>query len=415
MRVVISLEHHFDRTPDGVVWTQTQFPYRFWQRYLEVFDQVRVVARVRDSLRAAPDWQRADGRRVAFAAIPEYLGPRQYLMRLPQIRAAACSAIGAEDAVILRVSSQIASLLYPSLRRAGRPYGVEVVSDPYDVFAPGSVRHPLRPFFRWLFPYRLRQHCAGAAAACYVTEQALQRRYPCPSFSVAASDVELPDEAIVAAPRPLRAPGAPCRLIFVGTLGQLYKAPDVLIEAVALCIRAGVDLTLTLVGDGKHRPELEERSRTLGIADRVIFRGQVTAGAAVRAELDTADLFVLPSRQEGMPRAMIEAMARALPCIGSTVGGIPELLPPEDLVPPGNESALAKAIREMVSSPERMARASARNLERARSFAESRLRERRLAFFQRVREQTEAWLAARCASTGWQAGVVPSRHERSGS
>jgi glycosyltransferase involved in cell wall biosynthesis len=404
MRVVVSLEHHFDRTPDGVVWTQTQFPYRFWQRYLEVFDQVRVVARVRDAQRAAPDWQRADGRRVSFAAIPEYLGPQQYLLRLPQIRAAARRAIGNEDAVILRVSSQIAGLLHPSLRREGRPYGVEVVSDPYDVFAPGAVRHPLRPFFRWLFPYRLRQQCANATAACYVTEQALQRRYPCPSFAVAASDVELPEEAIVPAPRPLHAPGAPCRLIFVGTLGQLYKAPDAVIDAVAACARAGVDLSLTLVGDGKHRSEMEERVRALGIADRVTFRGQVTTGAAVRAELDAADLFVLPSRQEGMPRAMIEAMARALPCIGSTVGGIPELLPPEDLVPPGDALVLAQVIREMVASPERMARASARNLERARSFAESRLREQRLAFFQRVREQTEAWIADRHAATVWTAG-----------
>ncbi len=403
MRVVVSLEHHFDRTPDGVVWTQTQFPYRFWQRYLEVFDQVRVVARVRNAPRAAPDWQRADGRRVSFAAIPEYVGPRQYLMRLPQILAVTRGVIAAEDAVILRVSSQIASLLYPSLRRERRPYGVEVVTDPYGVFAPGAVRHPLRPFFRWLFPLQLRRQCADAAAACYVTEHALQQRYPCPSFSVAASDVELPDEAIVAAPRPLRTPTPPLRLAFVGSLGQWYKAPDVLLDAVALCVRDGMDLTLTMLGDGKHRPELEERARTLGIADRVIFRGQVTAGAAVRDELDAADLFVLPSRQEGMPRAMIEAMARALPCIGSTVGGIPELLPPEDLVPPGDAAALAKAIREMVSSPERMARASARNLERAQAFAESRLRERRLAFFQHVREQTEAWVASRRASTGWQA------------
>ncbi|PMP83785.1 MAG: glycosyl transferase family 1, partial [Roseiflexus castenholzii] len=63
-----------------------------------------------------------------------------------------------------------------------------------------------------------------------------------------------------------------------------------------------------------------------------------------------------------------------------------------------------QVIREMVASPERMARTSARNLERARSFAESRLREQRLAFFQRVREQTEAWLADRHAATVWTAG-----------
>jgi glycosyltransferase involved in cell wall biosynthesis len=155
---------------------------------------------------------------------------------------------------------------------------------------------------------------------------------------------------------------------------------------------------------------LEARARQLGIADRVVFRGWVTGGAAVRAELDAADLFVLPSRQEGMPRAMIEAMARALPCIGSTVGGIPELLPPEDLVPPGDALALARAIRAMTSDPERMARASARNLERARSFAESRLRTQRLAFFRHVREQTETWLAAQRSSTTLQT----KRHSATG-
>ena len=65
------------------------------------------------------------------------------------------------------------------------------------------------------------------------------------------------------------------------------------------------------------------------LRDRVRFRGQLTTPVDVRAELDRADLFVLPSRQEGLPRAMIEAMARALPCIGSSVGGIPELLQPK--------------------------------------------------------------------------------------
>jgi glycosyltransferase involved in cell wall biosynthesis len=111
----------------------------------------------------------------------------------------------------------------------------------------------------------------------------------------------------------------------------------------------------------------------------------------VRAALDHADLFVLPSRTEGLPRAMIEAMARALPCIGSTVGGIPELLPPEDLVPPGDAAALARKIREVVCDPDRMARMSARNLEQARQYREDALSGRRIAFYQRVREVTEAW------------------------
>jgi glycosyltransferase involved in cell wall biosynthesis len=91
---------------------------------------------------------------------------------------------------------------------------------------------------------------------------------------------------------------------------------------------------------------------------------------------------------------MLEAMARGLPCIGSTVGGIPELLPAEDLVPPGDAVALAAKIREVAADPERMARMSARNLAKAEEYRDEALRERRLAFYRYVRESTETWIRA---------------------
>lgn len=394
MKVVVSLEYRFDRTPDGKVWTQTTFPYSFWTRYLEVFDRVLVVARVLEVPSASPDWRRADGEGVSFAAIPYYVGPWQYLLKARQIQLAARNSVGANDAVILRLSSQIADCIEPLLRQTGHPYGVEVVADPYDVFAPGSVKHPLSPFFRWWFPRQLRRQCAAASAAAYVTERALQTRYPpAPTaFSTHYSSIELPTSALVAAPRIPRQNAHQFTLIFVGTLAQLYKAPNVVIAAVATCVQEGLDLKLILLGDGKHRPELEAQAKALGIDDRVCFRGQLTAGDAVRTELDSADLFVLPSYQEGLPRAMVEAMARALPCIGSTIGGIPELLQSEDMVPPGDVTVLAGKIREVVTDPERMARMSARNLEKAKEYTEEVLRERRLIFYRYVREQTELWL-----------------------
>ncbi len=75
MKVVVSLEHRFERTPDGAVWTQTQYPYPFWVPYLRVFDSVRVVARVKETERPAAGWTRADGDGVVFAPIPYYIGP----------------------------------------------------------------------------------------------------------------------------------------------------------------------------------------------------------------------------------------------------------------------------------------------------------------------------------------------------
>ena len=203
MDLFVTLEHHFDRTPDGALWTQTQFAYPFWTRYLAVFEQVRVVARVRRVSSVPSDWVRADGAHVSFQPLPDYLGPWQYAMRLGQIRRAARNVVGQGDAVILRVSAQTASHVEPMLRRTGHPYGVEVVADPYDVFAPGSVKHPLRPLFRWWFSRQLRHQCAGACAAAYVTQYALQRRYPpAPgSFSTYYSSVELPEAAFASAPR----------------------------------------------------------------------------------------------------------------------------------------------------------------------------------------------------------------------
>ena len=72
-----------------------------------------------------------------------------------------------------------------------------------------------------------------------------------------------------------------------------YKGTDVLIDAIAHCIRAGLDLTAVIVGDGKYKARLMSQAERLGLSSRIRFTGQVTAGLAVRNILDTSALFVL--------------------------------------------------------------------------------------------------------------------------
>jgi len=394
VNVIVALDHRFLYTPDGKLWTQAMFAYPFWTRYLSVFEGVTIVGRAKPVPEAPAGWLRADGDRVGVVVVPYYIGPWQFLARALRVWRVVQGAVRENDAVILRVESHVVNCMERRLRQTGHPYGVEVTGDPYDQFAPGSVRHVLRAFMRWWYPQQLKRQCAHACAAAYVTEQALQRRYPCPSYSVGVSDVELPREAYIAMPRTMRDDGASVSLVYVGTMEQLYKAPDVLIEAVAQCVHSGLDLRLTLIGDGKHRQELERLAADRGLGDRVRFMGQLTAGAPIRAQLDAADLFVLPSHQEGLPRATVEAMARGLPCIGSVVGGFPELLASEDLVPPGNIDALAEKILTVARDRKRMERMSARNLARARSFADEALQAPREAFYRRVRVETAAWLVS---------------------
>lgn len=392
-RVVVTIEHRYERTPDGSVWASF-FTYPFWTRYLDVFDSVRVVSRVRCVHLPTPGWARVDGDGVHVWGLPYYVGPWQYLAKMWRVRRGARAAIDPSDAVILRIDSQVAAGMESLFRRTGHPFGVEVVVDPYDVFAPGSG-YPLRSLWRAWFPAKMRRQCRRACATAYVTERALQRRYPpLPgAFTTHYSSVELGDGAFAAESR--RPPQGSVDLLFVGTLDHLRKAPDVLLDAVASCVGAGLDLRLVMIGGGAHQPALERLADTRGIRDRVDFRGQLRAGDDVRKAMDTADIFVLPSRGEGLPRAAIEAMARGLPVVGSTVGGYPELLEPEDMVPPGDAAALAAKIRDVVTDPERMARSSARNLTKARDYHEDVLRCRRVAFYRTVKERTEEWLTAR--------------------
>jgi glycosyltransferase involved in cell wall biosynthesis len=99
---------------------------------------------------------------------------------------------------------------------------------------------------------------------------------------------------------------------------------------------------------------------------------------------------------------MIEAMARGCPCIGATVAGIPELLPPEDMVRPGDENALARKIFEVLGDPDRMERMARRNWETAKEYLPEILVQRRRAFYTKVRE-----LSARNPRVASLSGRVP--------
>ena len=409
MDVTIALDARYAVAPDGSVWSQVGMAQRFWERYLNVFDRVRIVARAAQVEQAPAGWLPVNCKNILFHGVPDFHGPWQCIKQYAALRMAIRAATPAHGAVILRVGSQVANVLERQLHARDYPYALEVVGDPHEVFAPGVVDHPLRPFFRWHFARHLRRQCLRAAGVAYVTRRVLQERYPTRLMSMDISDVDLPEEAVLggvvrthyssielepegfAQSRREPKQHGPYRLVTVGSLAQLYKGTDVLIEAIARGVRAGVDLTAVIVGDGKYRAELMAQAERSGLAARIEFPGQVTAGEPVRRILDSADLFVLPSRTEGLPRALVEAMARAVPCIGSAVGGIPELLDASELVPSGDPAALAAKIQEVLSDPSRMEKMSRRNLAGAQEFVDSVLAERRRHFYQHVRNYTQRW------------------------
>ncbi|HUS81009.1 MAG TPA: glycosyltransferase [Armatimonadota bacterium] len=366
---------------------------RLWRRYLSAFDEVVVLARVFDV--EDPEAEPAGGPGVTVVEIPGFRSTREALRIAPRMLGAIRDAYADDCAYILRTPSVISDLMWRRLRARRHPYAIELAGDPYDAYAGEGSWRPTRGLVRWYFTQQARLQCAGACAVAYCS-QVQRQRYPLRpgAFETFYSQLVLPDEDIVAQPRPAPKPGR-ISLVSVGMLERMYKAPDVAVDAMAECVRRGLDLELVWVGGGRHLEEMRRRAADRGVADRVHFLGNVQAGQGVIARLDAADVFVFPSRTEGLPKAVGEAMARGLPCIASSVGGIPELLAGEDLVPPNDAMALADKIAEVVASPERMERMAARNLAAAKNYRDAVTDARRAALYEYVRERTQEWLRMR--------------------
>lgn len=150
------------------------------------------------------------------------------------------------------------------------------------------------------------------------------------------------------------------------------KGLDVLVDAAARL--PGVRFALTAFGGGPERAELEARIARLGIGNRVGLLGRRDDVPELMAG---CDVFVLPSRYEGLPVSIIEAMAAARPVVATAVGGIPELVVDGEtgvLVPPDDAASLAAAIADVLADRERGAALGAAGRERVRrSFTGERM------------------------------------------
>jgi glycosyltransferase involved in cell wall biosynthesis len=142
--------------------------------------------------------------------------------------------------------------------------------------------------------------------------------------------------------------------VVVTTVGRLtaIKEQSLFIDMAARLVARGKDVVFLLVGDGELRSALEAQARRLAIADRIRFLGW-------RGDLETVygatDVFVLTSRNQGTPVALIESMAAGLPCVSTDVGGVRDVITEPSvgvLVPFGDPQRLEEAVAALCDAPD---------------------------------------------------------------
>jgi glycosyltransferase involved in cell wall biosynthesis len=201
-------------------------------------------------------------------------------------------------------------------------------------------------------------------------------------------------------------PDAPLRLVYIGRLARekgLYE----LLQGLRLAHELGVDARLAIGGNGAEEARLRRYAQALGIAGRVVFAGPVFGPDKVKL-LGGADVMVLPSYSEGLPYALLEAMAAGIPVIATPVGAIPDVVTEGIhglLVPPRDGKAIAEALVLMAGDRGRlswMSRACRRRIRAACSV--DRLAAEFACLYAR--------LAGNVAVAGSGAGAVPAAPPR---
>lgn len=298
-------------------------PGEVWKdRYLRYCDSLKVIGR-KEEVTEDPSSRLGLSSidKVSFECVDNVSHLRKVLY-LNRSSKHVSQAIADCDFVICRGSWGV-----KECKKAGKPYLVEVVGCEWDALWNHSWPGKVAALPRFL---ALKSAVKDAPYVLYVTKQFLQNRYPTKGISAGVSDVKI---------EPLDADVLNQRLrkiskrqdqdkLILGTTAAVdvkYKGQQFVIAALGKLKKMGIsNVEYQLVGAG-DTTYLHEIAEKYDVTKQVIFKGPLPH-ADVFSFLDTIDAYIQPSLQEGLPRAVVEAMSRACPVLGSYTGGTPELL-----------------------------------------------------------------------------------------
>ena len=300
----------------------------------------------------------ADGEPTERPVPVEAVGrDRPFVVRYPQVALAGRRLAAGSDVVYATATYAAAAAASVAARR---PLVAKLVSDPayerakrYGLWA-GSLESFARPDARTMPLKRLRTLALRRARRIIVPSRYLAEIAT--SWGLDRSRIEV---LVNPAPPPRDvepAELAPNTVVFVGRLTE-QKALSVLIDAVAQV----PEVKLELLGDGPERTALESRVAGAGLDGRVVFRGSQPR-EVVLAHLAAARAAVLSSAWENLPHAAVEALSVGTPVVSTAVGGVPEVVHDDEnglLVPPGDATAFAGALRKVVADDALRARLAA--------------------------------------------------------
>lgn len=284
------------------------------KRYTDIFEQVTVLCRVIFIDKKKGNLSKITNENINFVNC-------RWLSSVYR------NEVRSADAVISRLPSINGMKVISYARKKKIPYFTELVGCPWDALWNHGLKGKLvSPFITIITKHQVKK----SEYVLYVTKEFLQRRYPTSGINLSCSDVKIPltsysvEEKKI---KKLETLGQPYRTVKIGTLAAIdvkYKGQQHVLGAIEILKKRGYKIHYDIVGNGS-KEFLAHIIKNKNISKEVEIIGALPH-LEVMSWLDEIDIYVQPSKQEGLPRALVEAMSRGCVCLGSNVGGIPELL-----------------------------------------------------------------------------------------
>lgn len=324
--MIIFAHDHKLRHDNGVFYTQGGLADNITQRYTSIYGDLTIICRAISIKPDEKNLSRIENPLVRVNAVHS-----SSLIISGKDKQKIRETVEKSDGVIVRLPSIIGEEVFKCAKKLNKPVLAEIVTCPWDSLWNHSLKAKVIAPVMW---FKTRKSTKSADYVLYVTQQFLQRRYPTNGINIGCSDVELIDnkDNILESRLESIDKKAENSEFILGTLASLntkFKGQQYVMEAIAKLKSDGKKIKYRLAGGG-DASYLHSVAKKLDIEDLIIWDGLVPH-KDVFDWFAKLDLYIQPSEQEGLPRALVEAMSRACPCAGSDVGGIPELLQPEDI------------------------------------------------------------------------------------
>ncbi len=359
---------------DGNIYTDTNFNENIWERYRGYCDELTVILRcdqvIYNPKEAIKRFNKYNIDRSSFVALPDLYKPVRNVFSI-SIRRSIEKTIDQEiekaDKIIIRSLGNIyTNTALKSAKKYHKPYLVEVTGFAREGLWYHSFRGKL---VAWPREFHCRYLMKDVPYAVYVTDEALQKRYPCKGRSLGCSDVEIhdmDDKILEKRLEKIRGGGNKLILGTAALLDTRWKGQVTVIKALARLKKEGftnIEYYLIGVGSGCY---IKKMCRKFGVEDQVNIIGALPHDEVYKW-MDSIDIYVQPSFQEGLCRSIIEAMTRGCPVIASDVGGNYELISHEYLFKAGDVKQLANRIRK-INDREELIRQTIVNFEHSKKF-----------------------------------------------